>query len=167
MKLLTCHGRFGFIATLLAALGLAGCATRAPVGSVPGQLSDATAPVRAVAGAQPHASVATTARAYRQDAARHVYAREGRRIHAGKLPPLLYAIGTLQVHIDQRGAVTSLHWLRAPQHAPEVIAETERTVLADAPYPAPEKLGSVTWTDTWLWDRDGTFQLDTLSEGQQ
>jgi hypothetical protein len=27
-------------------------------------------------------------------------------------------------------------------------------------------LGTVTWTDTWLWDEEGHFQLDTLSEGQ-
>jgi protein TonB len=25
----------------------------------------------------------------------------------------------------------------------------------------------VTWTDTWLWDESGRFQLDTLTEGQQ
>ena len=25
---------------------------------------------------------------------------------------------------------------------------------------------TLTWTDTWLWDKGGHFQLDTLSEGQ-
>jgi periplasmic protein TonB len=29
------------------------------------------------------------------------------------------------------------------------------------------QLGSVTYTDTWLWDRSGNFQLDTLTEGQR
>jgi protein TonB len=24
----------------------------------------------------------------------------------------------------------------------------------------------VTYTDTWLWDKSGRFQLDTLTEGQ-
>jgi len=24
----------------------------------------------------------------------------------------------------------------------------------------------VTYTDTWLWDKSGNFQLDTLTEGQ-
>jgi hypothetical protein len=26
--------------------------------------------------------------------------------------------------------------------------------------------GRVTYTDTWLWDKSGRFQLDTLTEGQ-
>jgi hypothetical protein len=28
------------------------------------------------------------------------------------------------------------------------------------------RLGKVTYTDTWLWDKSGHFQLDTLTEGQ-
>ena len=42
-----------------------------------------------------------------------------------------------------------------------------RTVRAAAPFPAPARMGRVTYTDTWLWDRSGRFQLDTLTEGQK
>jgi hypothetical protein len=56
--------------------------------------------------------------------------------------------------------------MRAPKHAPEVMAEIERTVRNAAPFPAPVKLGKVTYTDTWLWHKTGQFQLDTLTEGQ-
>lgn len=111
-------------------------------------------------------SQATNARAYRQDAARHLYARNAARIYKGKLQPLLYAVGVLQVSIDGNGRVRSLHWMRAPRHAPEVIREIERTVRAAAPYPAPVRMGNVVYTDTWLWDKSGRFQLDTLTEGQ-
>ena len=52
-------------------------------------------------------------------------------------------------------------------HAPEVVAEIERTVRAAAPYPVAVNLGHVTYTDTWLWDKSGRFQLDTLTEGQR
>jgi len=145
-------------------LWLAGCGTTAPSGTVPGQLSDAT-PGRAPHPV-PRASDATNPRDYRRDAAGHVYARNKDRIYSGKLPPMLYAIGTLEVRLDAQGRVQSLHWLRAPQHAPEVIAEIERTVLAAAPFPATPRIGKVTWTDTWLWDKGGHFQLDTLTEGQ-
>ena len=79
---------------------------------------------------------------------------------------MLYAIGVLNVEIDRAGRVTKLDWMRAPSHAPEVVAEIERTVLSAAPFPAPERLGRVVYTDTWLWDRSGKFQLDTLTEGQ-
>ncbi len=131
---------------------------------MPGQLSSAV-PEQA-SGAVPRASNAGTPREYRQDAARHIYARNAQRIYAGKLPPLLYAIGTLQVNLDANGRVLSMHWMRAPQHAPEVIAEIERTVLSASPYPAASRIGKLTWTDTWLWDKGGHFQLDTLTEGQ-
>ncbi len=112
------------------------------------------------------ASVAATPKAYRRDAASHLYARNETRIYKGKLPPLLYAIGVLEVEVDGQGKVRSTNWLRAPKHAPEVIAEIERTVRQAQPYPAPTRLGKVTYTDTWLWDASGKFQLDTLTEGQ-
>lgn len=103
-------------------------------------------------------------RDYRRTAASHLYSRNSERIFKGVMPPMLYAIGVLQVDIDRAGRVTRLHWLRAPSHAPEVVAEIERTVRRAAPFPSPG--GTVTWTDTWLWDKSGRFQLDTLTEGQ-
>lgn len=111
-------------------------------------------------------SQASTARDYRRDAARHLYGQNGQRIYKGKLPPLLYAVGVLEVEVDRRGQVTQLNWMRAPRHAPEVIAEIERTVRRAAPFPAPTQMGRVTYTDTWLWHKSGRFQLDTLTEGQ-
>jgi len=156
--------RLALAGALTTTLWLVGCGSTGP-GAVPGQLSDAT-PSQNTPNPTPRASNATTPRDYRRDAAGHVYARNKDRIYEGKLPPMLYAIGTLEVNLDANGRVTSLHWMRAPKHAPEVIAEIERTVLSAAPYPAARQLGKVTWTDTWLWDKGGHFQLDTLSEGQ-
>ena len=115
----------------------------------------------------PLASQADNPKAYRQDAAAHLYRLNADRIYKGKLPPMLYAIGVLQVHIDRRGQVTGLHWMRAPSQAPEVVAEIERTVRQAAPYPVPARMGQVVYTDTWLWDESGKFQLDTLTEGQR
>lgn len=82
------------------------------------------------------------------------------------MPPLLYAVGVLQTDIDARGYVTAVRWMRAPSHAPEVMTQIERMVRQAAPYPAPVKLGQVTYTDTWLWHKSGRFQLHTLTEGQ-
>ena len=114
----------------------------------------------------PVASVARTPREYRRDAAAHLYSLNEARIYKGRLPPQLYAVGVLEVELDARGRPQRLHWLRAPRHAPEVIAEIERTVRNAAPFPMPARLGRVTYTETWLWDRSGRFQLDTLTEGQ-
>ena len=115
---------------------------------------------------RPRASVADNAKAYRKDAASHLYTLNGNRIYKGKLPPLLYAVGVLDVDIDNQGRVAKLSWKRAPSQAPEVIAEIERTVRNAATFPVPSRLGKVTYTDVWLWDESGKFQLDTLTEGQ-
>ena len=103
-------------------------------------------------------------RDYRRAAASHLYSRNRERIYPGVMPPMLYAIGVLQVDIDRSGQVTRIKWLRAPSHAPEVVTEIERMVRRAAPFPAPG--AAVTYTDTWLWDKSGRFQLDTLTEGQ-
>lgn len=112
------------------------------------------------------ASGATTPRAYRADGASHLYGLNADRIYKGKMPPLLYAIGVLDIHINSTGVVTHIDWTRAPKHAPEVIAEIARTVQSASPFPAPARLGKVVYTDTWLWHKSGKFQLDTLTEGQ-
>ncbi len=115
----------------------------------------------------PTVSYATSALAYRRDAATHLYAHNAARIYKGMLKPLLYAIGVVDVDIDRQGRVTRIDWRRAPRHAPEVMAEIERMVRQAAPYPAPVRMGRVTYSDIWLWDKSGQFQLDTLTEGQR
>ena len=117
------------------------------------------APVAKISNAQ-------TPRDYRRDAATHLYEKNVGRIYAGKMPPLLYAVGVLQVDVDGGGNVTAVRWMRAPTQAPEVMADIERSVRSAAPFPAPVKMGHVTYTDTWLWHKSGRFQLDTLTEGQ-
>lgn len=162
----------------LSALLLGGCA--APLGTQnpgtlaappsvstepdPGSASVAPGPLQAAPMVQ--ASQAPSAKAYRQDAARHVYTRHNARIYKGRMPSMLYAIGVLNVDIDRQGQIQALKWTRAPQHAPEVMADIERMVRAAAPFPAPARLEKVTYTDVWLWDKSGRFQLDTLTEGQ-
>jgi protein TonB len=161
---------------------LAGCsstssppAAQAPVTQAPARGPSNEPPaVVAIApkAAQPSSGMvikssnANTPRAYRTDAASHIYGKNQDRIWKGRMPPLLYAIGVLQVEVDGNGQVRQLSWMRAPKHAPEVIAEIEKTVRAAAPYPAPAKMGKVVYTDTWLWHKSGKFQLDTLTEGQ-
>ena len=130
-----------------------------PLAPPPAQTHEAPAPPAKI-------SSASSARAYRLDAAGHLYELNAPRIYRGKMPPLLYAVGVLQVDVDPLGRVTNLSWMRAPRHAPEVMAEIERTVRSAAPFPAPARIGRVTYTETWLWHKSGQFQLDTLTEGQ-
>ena len=161
-------GRLALLAALVAAL-LAACA------SPQAARRSEFAPRAVAAVAAPHAdhrlhanvSYATTAQGYRLDAASHLYSQNTYRIFQGQLPPLIYAVGVLQLKVDAQGRLTQLSWLRAPTHAPEVVAEIERTVRRAAPFPAPLRMGrTTTYIETWLWDVSGRFQLHTLTEGQ-
>ena len=111
-------------------------------------------------------SLATDPNDYRQDAARHLYHHYSHRIYKGKLPPLLKAVGVVDVVVGPKGQVLKITWWRAPRHA-DVTQEIENLILSAGPYPAPVKLRNVTYTETWLWHDSGRFQLDTLTEGQK
>ena len=149
---------------------LAACSSAPPPAPVakapPAPVAVRPAPPDATEPAPTFVSHAATPRAYRRDAASNIYAHNPERINKGQLPPLLYAVGVLQVEVDSRGYVRNISWMRAPSHAPEVMREIERMVRAAQPYPAPQRMGTVVYTDTWLWHKSGRFQLDTLTEGQ-
>ena len=163
--------RFWLMA-LLSAAGAAivsACKTAPDATPAPGPAKAPDTPVIGpIAGPQGSArsSSAATPRAYREDGATHIYGLNSDRVYKGRMPPLLYAVGVLNVEIDRVGRVTRLDWMRAPRHAPEVVAEIENTVRKASPFPAPSRMGKVVYTDTWLWHKSGKFQLDTLTEGQ-
>jgi hypothetical protein len=160
------------LSALGAAALLASCSSsppspdNAPNAATPGTSMAAGPQAKPTAPMIIKTSNAINPRAYRADAAHHLYALNQTRVWKGRMPPLLYAIGVLQVEVDGNGNVRNLNWMRAPKHAPEVIAEIEKTVRSAAPFPAPARMGKVVYTDTWLWHKSGQFQLDTLTEGQ-
>ena len=120
-----------------------------------------------IPSAGPKISQAVDMRAYRIDGARHVYESYPHRIYRGKLPPLMHAIVVVETVLDEAGQVKEINVLRAPSHAPDVTAAVREMILRVTPFPTPARLGAVTWTETWLVDRSGRFQLDALSEGQR
>lgn len=154
------------LALLLTAL-VVGCATAPPP-----PVASVAPPAPVMAQPQPPqppmgpVSSADSVIDYRLDAAHHLYGKNNSRIFQGVMPHFLYAIGVVELQVDSRGNLLALNWMRAPEHAPEVIAEIERTVRQAAPFPAPVRLGSASYIETWLWDASGSFQLHTLSEGQ-
>ena len=169
----TSHRRFWLLALLSTAVGVVVSACKsapapappAPAAAVPEPSSPVIGPIAGPDGSARN-SAAPTPRAYRESGATHLYGLNADRIYKGRMPPLLYAVGVINVEINQVGIVTRLDWMRAPRHAPEVIAEIERTIKAASPFPAPVRMGKVVYTDTWLWHKSGKFQLDTLTEGQ-
>lgn len=146
-------------ASLIAALALAG-ALAAP--SALAQFASAPAAQKPKAAT----SAATSAQAYKKDGAKHLYAAYSKHIHKGKLPPLLYGVAIIETTIGPQGEVQDVRVVRQPAAA-EVSPWAVDMIKSAAPFPAPAKLGSVTYTDIWLVNKNGRFQLDTLTEGQR
>jgi protein TonB len=146
--------KFGLAIAALA--WLAGCSSPPPPGPAPSSRAQVPAPtVPSLAGRR--VSQATSEKAYRVDADN---------IFKGKLPPMLYAIAVVETDVDANGNVRAVRMLRAPDHAPEVTARVRELIHKASPLPAPARLGTVRYVDTWLMDKSGKFQLDTLTEGQ-
>ena len=107
-------------------------------------------------------------RAYRKAGAGKIYKTYPQRIYKGKIPPLVYAVVVVETHLDASGRVTDVTFSRTPSHAPEVPGKIKKLIKDASPLPPPPaSIGAHTYVDTWLWDKSGRFQLDTLTEGQR
>ncbi len=155
-------------AAIAALAWLAGCTTPPPAPPpTPAPVARAPAPAAApVPPANRNVSQATNEKAYRQDGARAIYAAYPDSIYKGKLPPLLYAVAVVETELDANGNVRDVRMVRAPSHAPEVTAKIRDLIRKASPLPAPARMGTTRYTDVWLFDKSGKFQLDTLTEGQ-
>ncbi len=119
-----------------------------------------------VGGAFQRPSPAETPLEYRSDGARHLYAAYGKQIHKGKMPPLLYGIAIIETEIASDGSVQNVRVVRQPAAA-EVAPWAVEMIKKASPFPPPAKMGSVKYTEIWLVHKSGSFQLDTLTEGQR
>ena len=164
---------------------LGACANRIPVAPVaapapPGARSTplvasplaaietpATATLAAPAPLATKISLAATPKAYRVDGARHLYETYPDLIYKGKLPPLMHAIVMTEVEVDAVGNVRDIRMVRVPSHAPEAVVKVREMIRAASPLPAPQRMNGTRYTDIWLVDKSGRWQLDTLTEGQR
>jgi hypothetical protein len=112
-------------------------------------------------------SNAETEKAYRIDAARHIYAKYPDKIYPGKLPPMVHAVVVLEMNVDANGQLQNINLLRTPSHAPDVTASVQEMIRRASPMPVPARLGGARFTEIWLVDKSGRFQLDALTNGQR
>ena len=120
-----------------------------------------------MAGAVKQPSAAKTEREYRKDGAKHLYAAYGKQIHKGKMPALLYGVAIIETEIGADGAVRDVRVVRQPAAA-EVGPWAVEMIKKASPFTAPPAtMGSVKYTEIWLVDKSGRFQLDSLTEGQR
>jgi hypothetical protein len=147
--------RLALLAAVTSAVALAAPLAHAQFKSAPAVQKAANAP-----------SSADSPTAYKKDAARHLYAAYAKQIHKGKMPPLLYGVAIIETEIDAHGFVQDVRVVRQPAAA-EVTPWAVEMIKKASPFPAPARMGSVRYTDIWLVDKSGRFQLDTLTEGQR
>jgi len=137
------------------------CAVHLGVGAI--EVAYLTEPSRSVSA---KASAATDTRAYRMDAARHIYASYSSRIYKGRLPPLIHGVVVVETTVDASGHPRDVKLVRGPSHAPDVSVAVMEMIKRAGPLPAPTRLGSARFIEIWLVHKDGRFQLDALTEGQ-
>jgi len=112
------------------------------------------------------ASAAADPKSYRLDAARHIYAAYAPRIYKGRLPPLIHGVVVVETTVDASGHPRDVKLVRGPSHAPDVSVAVMEMIKRADPLPAPSRLGGARFTEIWLVHKDGRFQLDALTEGQ-
>ena len=146
--------------TILAATVLLGAAAQA-------EASDSIYLTEPIPAHAQKVSMASNAREYRMDVARYIYESYPKRIFKGRLPPLIHAVVVLETTVDERGQARDIKVVRGPSHAPDVTEAVKQMTYRLNPLPVPARLtGGVRYTEIWLVHKDGRFQLDALTEGQ-
>lgn len=142
----------------------AGALLLAPLCASAKEVAYLTEPTRV---ASQRVSAAADARSYRMDAARHIYASYAPRIYKGRLPPLIHGVVVVETTVDTSGQPRDVKLVRGPSHAPDVSIAVMEMIKRAGPLPAPSRFaGPVRFTEIWLVHKDGRFQLDALTEGQ-
>jgi hypothetical protein len=134
--------------------------------ALPARAQFAHVPTPLVAGT-PRTSEAETEKTYRRDAARRIYESFPMHIYRGKMPALTYAIAITETDVGADGVVTDVRLTREPASAKEVGPWVVALIRRVGQMPPLAKMAQVTYTETWLVDKSGKFQLHTLSEGQR
>ncbi|MCD2517269.1 energy transducer TonB [Massilia sp. G4R7] len=107
--------------------------------------------------------------AYKTHVARHILERNAERTFTGRLPPLLPAIVVVNITVDKEGQLQDVRVQRSRD--PDASRVALASMLRSGPLPRPEGLvadntGAMTFSETFLFDRDYRFQLRTLAGPQ-
>ena len=107
--------------------------------------------------------------AYKANVARHILERNAERTFSGRLLPMLPAIVVVSITVDRDGQLTDVQVQRSRD--PDATRVALASMLRSGPLPRPEGLlaansGAMTFSETFLFDRDYRFQLRTLAGPQ-
>lgn len=152
------------VPTLLAVL--AGCASSPPPVPVEERSTVAVDREPTTAHAPPPS---LTLDAYKAHVARRIVERNADRTFSGRLPPMLPAIVVVNITVDRDGQLTDVQVQRSRD--PDAARVALASMLRSGPLPRPHGLlaassSAMTFSETFLFDRDYRFQLRTLAGPQ-
>ncbi len=78
----------------------------------------------------------------------------------------MHAIVVVDTEVDATGRVRDVRVVRSPSHAPDVTERVKKMIVQASPFPAPSTASATRFTEVWLVDHSGRFQLHALTEGQ-
>lgn len=119
--------------------------------------------------APPRPSTTSSLDEYKREIATHIHARNPHWVHEEQPEALLRAVVVARVKVDGSGRA------RAEIVRSRDAAMSERvlqSVGAASPFPAPPRrlagsLATTGYTETWLFNRDGRFQVRTIARPQR
>ncbi|CAN5464169.1 hypothetical protein BH09PSE6_BH09PSE6_34550 [soil metagenome] len=106
---------------------------------------------------------------YKRSAALQIQSRNPAWVTAEAPEPLLRAVIVMRIRVDSRGR-TRPEILRSPSR--ELGQRTLRSIEVASPLPSPPPdlavdLNRYGYTETWLYNRDGRFQIRTVALPQR
>ena len=148
------------------ALLLAACAQKTPAPEPQPPLIVLSPPAAEVPAAP---STASNLAGYKIDVARRVYEANAEQVFTGKPPPLLRSIVVLSVVVNERGDIIGTRIFRDNgdlETRAAALASLKRAMPLPKPTRAVLRRGQVEYLESWLFRRDGKFQMRTLAEIQ-
>ena len=106
---------------------------------------------------------------YKRDAAFHIMHHNTAQTFSGALPPMLPAIVVLRITVDATGKLTNVIVQRSrdDEASRVAVASVRRTAQLPMPYNLARGPGrSLTFMETFLFNRDYRFQIRTLAPVQ-
>ena len=151
-----------------AALALAACSTTtAPSNETTGG-TGAAAASRPPAKAAAPAPRGQTLAQWKRLAAERIHYQNKQHTYEGKAPDIVHAVIVVQMTVAPDGKVLKTDILRSPDYAGAEAALAVKSAYAASPLPpVPVASGSnrpIQVAETWLFRKDGRFQLRTLAE---
>ena len=117
------------------------------------------------------APASPTLAAYKTEVAQHVVRRNTGHTFAGELPPMLPAIVVLNITVDKNGRMTKVTVQRSrdPDASRVAVASMERSgTLPKLPASLlASSENSLTFSETFLFDKEYRFQLRSLARPQE